>query len=1097
MGDTADMASEGEAVLDEETIHSNAENDTEATRLTPAEQAELRIRIAHQVASALQDPRVGRVGFDASTSGSWTSLLTYAGVPGLSSTASFSYVEQTPPPIQPGVLPEVLLSDFDPYLRRTRDSRQEFFESLRGTRRVGSEEHEDHWDTSTSGADDSDAFGISKTIEQTIITSPDDASEDDPLRQVPSLFFREEFSLADPSVFTEICGDAYAPDNTFVNLGARAVLGSNYSQESAQKAKELDSQEKLQDTLAKHLDVVEHRLTSAVEQRADEFHTAAVEINKLVASVDDARVVCATARNCTGNAMEVTQELKTSVSGKHTMRNNLGTLLENLKVLQKIREARVDLAALVDAEEHTGALELCDEIRNIKSRAVNDEGVRQNILSGITCVGSSLDESLSSVEKMCAGAVCKQWVASARLPSGATASVSGSGAPAPESHLAIVGAAARDAGLASPDAGEWDLSDDGEDDENIYGKSHSRTDRSAEWGESRDGLGPDERSVYDAAENLYPRLTRALRCSNISDTCHASSSNGGVAQDAMRAWSDAAATDVRFAMRRALRAALRAAGVATGADNRKGHGKGNIPNLPDRVFNLVLETVAAAAREHFSRCAMCVLWTKQTLGVGGLDANIEKTQNGHRNGLPKVDSFGSVASSASETELDSSDLYSQLVTQFVLDASDTRVEALLSHASETASALPPNKRAAIASAAAETARLVTDAAAKTFAEMLEETADVRSESNNSSWSWHAPRDHFSVIDACVSFLRVSEGLGRRKCLSLRSAVARTSKMWLATRHLAATKELTKRLDDETWTRFDEVDGETKSAVEELFAIVDGSGSDNASNNTSNDTSHDSSQIRSSLFLARVVNEYFGLAKCQPSLAPDISRHVSELTRTFNARSCRLVLGAEAMTAFRKNQLKSVTAKHLVTTHGSVKFVRSVVVDAALHFLSPLMPSQARRDSWESEISLRVKKDLDTHCFEIRQKLVHIMRERCAAHVVDVKKVSTGDNTDGNTLMEIVSGASSELGTIGRVVGESLSREDCSEVFTKIASVFDDAFQLALTELSDDGNKTSKNDIDSAASVIANALSQLTGVDVSDAAPKLTTRLDTHTSAGRD
>ena len=176
MGDTADMASEGEAVLDEETIHSNAENDTEVTRLTPAEQAELRIRIAHQVASALQDPRVGRVGFDASTSGSWTSLLTYAGVPGLSSTASFSYVEQTPPPIQPGVLPEVLLSDFDPYLRRTRDSRQEFFESLRGTRRVGSEEHEDHWDTSTSGADDSDAFGISKTIEQTIITSPDDAS---------------------------------------------------------------------------------------------------------------------------------------------------------------------------------------------------------------------------------------------------------------------------------------------------------------------------------------------------------------------------------------------------------------------------------------------------------------------------------------------------------------------------------------------------------------------------------------------------------------------------------------------------------------------------------------------------------------------------------------------------------------------------------------------------------------------------------------------------------------------------------------------------------------------------------------------------------
>ena len=72
------MASAGEATPGDAGAGS-ADGDP-PVRMSPEAQAELRIRIAHQVASALQDPRRGR-GHDASASdGSWSSILAYAGL---------------------------------------------------------------------------------------------------------------------------------------------------------------------------------------------------------------------------------------------------------------------------------------------------------------------------------------------------------------------------------------------------------------------------------------------------------------------------------------------------------------------------------------------------------------------------------------------------------------------------------------------------------------------------------------------------------------------------------------------------------------------------------------------------------------------------------------------------------------------------------------------------------------------------------------------------------------------------------------------------------------------------------------------------------
>ena len=811
---------------------------------------------------------------------------------------------------------------------------------------------------------------------------------------------------------------------------------------------------------------------------------------------------------------------------------------ETCLALQDIKNARHDLHLLVAAEEHTGALQACQEVRRIKSNA-------GSLLCDIQCVGVTLDASLREIEKACGESICAQWIDAARVPFGATASARGGGAPSNESCLAIVGAAARTKGLHPPSAGEWDLEDDSEDTwddplDTRQGRvfaSPTSHDRPHDWGESRNGLGPAEGSVCDAAQELFPRLTRALLASGASSheyDSHASVGNGGVAGDAIRQWGEAAAKDVEFAMRRALRAALKAAGVCKVGD---GFEKRKNSALPDVVHVRVLETVAAAAHEHLARCAMCVSWVTVAVGSG------TATGVGVSLGVPSNHVAAAASNGASVSGVANSDFSSEF-GDFQLDLRDANVLALLSHAVATASKLPPTRRAAIGSAALHAARLIADAASKTFAAFTEQQAPdetglglgLKSVMTNCPyvefgdhpaaevWSWRSVQKHRALVDVIVLFQRKTESLGRRKCLSLRGAATNVSKAWLANRSAAATKRLHEELALETWEPAGSVDGETADAIQALFELAGfewppkgnvppeqseessptllapdpGFEFDLAMADADDDTQKKQNLIwqcvalptKSSLWLVRLVNEFIALVKQSPDLAPDVRRRILEITRAFNARSCRLVLGAEATKDCdgtfdgdkNKNKLKSITAKHLAVTHRSLRFVQGVVLPSAAHCLLCLMPSQARKEALETE-TRRVKNDLDTHCFEIRQKLVAIMRERGDARAGELKAIPDARQDEpfsSETLVtEITNSIVKELATIARVVGDGLTRKDAGAVFGEIARAFDETFADALKEK--DLPEKNAND---AARAIALALGELTSLDGTEAAPRL-------------
>ena len=1125
------MASAAEATPGEPPGAGSADGDP-PVRMSPEAQAELRVRIAHQVASALQDPRRGR-GHDAtySSDGSWSSILAYAGlsVGGVGVGGGGAHVEPTPPPIQPGVLPEVLLADFDPYLRRMRG-----VGAGAGDERanVESDDESVHPPLASSSrrrpafSSDPEPAPRGRTAESDAAAESDAdavaAAADDPLRLVPPAFFEEAFDLSDPAVFAGVCGDAYAPDATHVSIAARRVLMNNYSYSERDASVRRvssdgdDAAARLQETLGKHLDVVETRLTRVLSSRSAQFMDAATQINQLVDAVERARVTCAGARRVSKNAASLVSGAFRELDALNRLRSNLGSIESACDVLTKLRDARLDLALFVEAEEHAGALEAAEEVRAIQKNPA---------LVGVACAGAALTRNVAEIERLCGAEIAQQWRDCALLPRGATAQ-RGGGAPAPEHCFAIVGAAARDAGLSPPPAGEWERVSrrgDSDDDDDSGSVSFFAT-KDAFWGESRGGLGPDERAFADAATNVYPRLTRALRASCVGEASNASVSAGGVAGDAMRLWADAAAKDVASATRRAARAALVAAGALRGDAFRRlrddAMSKGeeeNLPEalgaLPETVLARALEAVAAAAHEHFARAAMCATWARRALGV----ETTTDSRTGSASSLPRVDSSvsaTSASSAASEgTDADAGEAgeageagFDTLETAFgfetfdaaekLAESDDARAAAVsvACAASEAASSAPPRRRAAIASAASDAARRVADAAQRSFADLLagfeseptERPNDARGTGDDVDFFSDA-RDHLSSVEVCESFARAAETLGRRRCLALRSAVTRRSARWLARFGAAAARKMRDALEAETWAVPE--GGETTKKV-----------------------------VASASFLSRAAEAYLLVARRAPALAPDVARRLSELVRAYNARSCRLVLGAEATRGGAR--LKSVTAAHLAATHGALRLAAAGALRDARRELAPLLAPlpAARRDAWEKEAA-KTARDLDAHCAEIRAKLVGIMRERCEARCAEIRAcaaigragperragdvagdvagaeggeahAATGKQTEtARAFAETAEAAARELGTIGRVVGEHIDGADADDVLSDIAATFDSGLEAALASVRSEDRSEDRSEVNAALASVARgaaaALARLTSRDESEAAPALT------------
>ncbi|KAH7622162.1 putative Vacuolar protein sorting-associated protein 54, chloroplastic [Nannochloris sp. 'desiccata'] len=119
----------------------------------------------------------------------------------------------------------------------------------------------------------------------------------------------------------------------------------------------------------------------------------------------------------------------------------------------------------------------------------------------------------------------------------------------------------------------------------------------------------------------------------------------------------------------------------------------------------------------------------------------------------------------------------------------------------------------------------------------------------------------------------------------------------------------------------------------------------------------------------VLHKNLEFAGAVPALLADTSQRVVELLRTFNSRTCQLILGAGAM---QVSGLKSISVKHLAVACHSVRAVLAVFPALMIKFVEPV--SLPRRTLILKEVE-RTSQDMMMHCSEINNKVIAIMCER--------------------------------------------------------------------------------------------------------------------------
>lgn len=191
-------------------------------------------------------------------------------------------------------------------------------------------------------------------------------------------------------------------------------------------------------------------------------------------------------------------------------------------------------------------------------------------------------------------------------------------------------------------------------------------------------------------------------------------------------------------------------------------------------------------------------------------------------------------------------------------------------------------------------------------------------------------------------------------------------------------------------------------------------------------------VNSGLILVKLTSEYVEIVNTLPSLAAEIVHRVSELLKLFNGRTCQLVLGAGAM---QVSGLKSITAKHLALASQSISFFCALIPD--LKRLLAVHIPDTRKMLLFTEID-HVAQDYKVHKDEIHLKLVQIMKERLMAHVRTLPQiVETWVRLDDQDTQpsQFARALTKEVGVLHRVLSPILLDADVCFIFTRVVALF--------------------------------------------------------------
>ncbi|KAI4297560.1 hypothetical protein L6164_037445 [Bauhinia variegata] len=191
-------------------------------------------------------------------------------------------------------------------------------------------------------------------------------------------------------------------------------------------------------------------------------------------------------------------------------------------------------------------------------------------------------------------------------------------------------------------------------------------------------------------------------------------------------------------------------------------------------------------------------------------------------------------------------------------------------------------------------------------------------------------------------------------------------------------------------------------------------------------------VNCGLILLKMLSEYIDMNNCLPSLSSEVVHRVVEILKFFNTRTCQLVLGAGAM---QVSGLKSITSKHLALASQVISFIH-VIIPEIRQILFLKVP-ETRKALLISEID-RVAQDYKVHRDEIHTKLVQIMRERLLVHLRGLPQIVESWNRSEDAdpqPSQFARSLTKEVGYLQRVLSRTLNEVDVQAIFRQVVIIF--------------------------------------------------------------
>ncbi|GAA0148262.1 membrane traffic protein [Lithospermum erythrorhizon] len=244
-------------------------------------------------------------------------------------------------------------------------------------------------------------------------------------------------------------------------------------------------------------------------------------------------------------------------------------------------------------------------------------------------------------------------------------------------------------------------------------------------------------------------------------------------------------------------------------------------------------------------------------------------------------------------------------------------------------------------------------------------------------------------------------------------------------------------------------------------------------------------VNCGLILVKMLSEYIDMNNCLPALSSEVVHRVVEILKFFNTRTCQLVLGAGAMQVLTEARnficpsnlwlrlwtllvciicilvvagsdlskitlqvsgLRSITSKNLALASQVVSFIYAIIpeIRRALFLKVP----ETRRELLSLEID-RVAQDYGIHRDEIHSKLVQIMRERLMVHLRGLPQLVESWNRPEEADMQPSQFARSltkEVNFLQRVLSRTLHEIDVQAIFRQVATIFHSQIAEAFSHL---------------------------------------------------